>query len=371
LRQFKLKRFRLVLLIPLALALTQLAGHFPLAVERFYAQGVYRVISGLIGRLLSLVPISISSLIVVAVPAACVALIACRIHRKVNRLRQVSGERRRPDALRRTSTLLALAGVLYFLFVILCGLNYHRLTFAQISGLEVRLSSAEELSELCAQLVQSANQLRGQLPEDENGVMQLTLSDYQLARQAQQLYPKAAELYPVMGGYVTRPKPVLFPVAMSYAQISGIYIPYLFESNVNADVVDFNLPATMMHEMSHFKGFMREDEANFLAFLACKYSGDPAFEYSGTMLALVYSTNALYSTDKDLYWEVMEPLAYNVRTDLTANNQYWARFEGPMAEVSTAMNDMYLRSNRQEKGVKSYGAMVDLLLAEFRAEKMA
>ena len=45
----------------------------------------------------------------------------------------------------------------------------------------------------------------------------------------------------------------------------------------------------------------------------------------------------------------------------------WKQFEGPAAEISSAVNDAYLKANRQEEGVKSYGRMVDLLLAEQRA----
>lgn len=34
--------------------------------------------------------------------------------------------------------------------------------------------------------------------------------------------------------------------------------------------------------------------------------------------------------------------------------------------MAAKVNDSYLKSNRQEDGVKSYGRMVDLLLADYR-----
>jgi hypothetical protein len=37
-----------------------------------------------------------------------------------------------------------------------------------------------------------------------------------------------------------------------------------------------------------------------------------------------------------------------------------------VAEKADAVNNTYLKSNNQEDGVKSYGRMVDLLLAERR-----
>lgn len=58
---------------------------------------------------------------------------------------------------------------------------------------------------------------------------------------------------------------------MSYLDISGIYCPFTFEANVNVHMNDVLIPVTMCHELSHLSGYMREDEANFIAFWrACK-----------------------------------------------------------------------------------------------------
>ena len=42
-----------------------------------------------------------------------------------------------------------------------------------------------------------------------------------------------------------------------------------------------------------------------------------------------------------------------------------------MKEVSKAVNDVYLKANDQEDGMKSYGRMVDLLLAEYFDESVS
>lgn len=39
-----------------------------------------------------------------------------------------------------------------------------------------------------------------------------------------------------------------------------------------------------------------------------------------------------------------------------------------MKEISNSVNNTYLKANGQEDGVKSYGRMVDLLLAEYRSQ---
>ena len=153
---------------------------------------------------------------------------------------------------------------------------------------------------------------------------------------------------------------------MSMAQITGEFTLLTFEANINTLAPDYSVPATMCHELAHTRGFMREDEANFIGYLACRKSDSSEFRYSGVMLALVHAENRLYAADRELFFQVDALLSDGVRRDFAANNAYWARFEGPVAEVSTAVNNTYLRANNQSDGVKSYGRMVDLLLADYR-----
>ena len=47
-------------------------------------------------------------------------------------------------------------------------------------------------------------------------------------------------------------------------------------------------------------------------------------------------------------------------------DRFWDRFDGKVAEASTQLNDRYLKANNQEDGVRSYGRMVDLMLAYYR-----
>ena len=86
-----------------------------------------------------------------------------------------------------------------------------------------------------------------------------------------------AERYPALARPLySPPKPVLFSELMSYADIAGMYFPFTVESNINTDGPFFTIPATMGHEMAHQCGFMREDEANFIGYLACKDASRPA-----------------------------------------------------------------------------------------------
>ncbi len=93
---------------------------------------------------------------------------------------------------------------------------------------------------------------------------------------------------------------------------------------------------------------------------------DVDFQYSGTLLALIHSTNALYLQDQTAFKEVRSKYSDGLNRDLQALNNYWKQYEGPVSDVSNKINDTYLKANNQSEGVQSYGRMVDLLLAEYR-----
>ena len=114
---------------------------------------------------------------------------------------------------------------------------------------------------------------------------------------------------------------------------------------------------------------MREDEANFIGYLACLRSDEPYIRYSGLYCALSYSMNALYSVSPERYFAIRKHYHERLKADAAALSAYWQPyFHTPAAKLSDAVNDTYLKANNLTDGVHSYGRMVDLLLAEARAE---
>ena len=176
------------------------------------------------------------------------------------------------------------------------------------------------------------------------------------------------ELYSPLGTYYPRPKPVLFSrQILSPLQIAGIFSPFTIEALYNADMPDSQIPFTALHELSHLSGFMREDEANFIAFLACRESNDYDLLYSGYINALSYLLNAY---DGDDFIDLIHTIPEQVRVEFAYRWSYWNSFlEKPagaaVAAVSNAVNDAYLKSQGQQDGVKSYGRVVDLLIADY------
>jgi hypothetical protein len=258
--------------------------------------------------------------------------------------------------------------IIYVAFNLMWGLNYSRLTFAEISGLSVgEPATVEELAEVACYLANWANELREQVAEDERGVMTLSYGIKEMFDRAHLGFERAAAIYPELGGRYGRPKGVILSNYWSYTGIGGVYFPFTAEANVNINMPRFMLPSTTTHEMAHQRGFAREDEANYIAYLAATLHPDPDFQYSGVMLALIYTMSALYRLDQETWSEVRAGYSEGIKRDLSDWQAYWTRFGGPVQEISKNINNTYLKANRQEDGADSYGRMVDLILAEFRA----
>ena len=197
---------------------------------------------------------------------------------------------------------------------------------------------------------------------DDDGVMELNAPEQSGAVEAMR---RLAEEFPSLEGYYPRPKELIVSEILSYQGLTGIYLPFTVEANYNGDMTAYNKPFTACHELSHLRGFMQEQEANFIAFLACISSGRPDFQYSGYLSGWVYCMNALYRADYESWQEVRALLDEEAEPDLSSNNAFWDRYEGMISETSERINDTYLKVNGQSDGVQSYDRMVDLIVAYF------
>lgn len=156
---------------------------------------------------------------------------------------------------------------------------------------------------------------------------------------------------------------------MRICRFPGSFSPFTFEAHVNAHESDALLAATAAHEGAHLRGFAREDEANFIAYAVCMESPRAYVRYSGTLLALIYAGNALSEADPAAYAAVWAMYSPAVVADLRAYNAAWESYDGEAAEVHEQLNDAYLKANGQTEGVRSYGRMVDLLIAQMLQEE--
>ena len=255
----------------------------------------------------------------------------------------------------------------YILFMFLWGFNYSRISVSEMIGFDVSMYSKTELYNLNIDLVQKANHLRTFIEEDKDNVMTVSCGYKDIFSRADKGYDVAGKDIKALSGRYGRPKSIALSKPMLHTRITGMYFPFTAEANVNTATTKLLLPATTLHEMAHQRGIAPEDEANFVAYLISINHPDYDFQYSGTVLALIHSMNALSKDDYALAQEVQELYSDGLRRDLKKDREFWKQYEGKTSEIAERVNDTYLKSNRQEDGVKSYGKMVDLLLAYNKA----
>ena len=242
------------------------------------------------------------------------------------------------------------------------GFNYFRVPLRNRLGIVQTERTPEQLESLCLLLAEAANRTRSGLEENNEGIFVFQGGQREALKLIPAAYANLGKILPLFDRRVYRPKPVLASELMSYAGISGIFIPFTEEANVNVADPPLLVGSSAAHETAHFLGIASEDEANFTAYLACLASDSPELEYSGLMLALIHAGNALSRVDRSAYADLWKSYSDAVVRDLDQYNAYLQSHQGEVAETVDKVNDNYLKANGQAAGVASYGQMVDLLL---------
>ena len=148
---------------------------------------------------------------------------------------------------------------------------------------------------------------------------------------------------------------------------SGFYFPWTGEANYNRGTPPVSLPHVLAHEMSHQRGFAREDEAGFAGFLAASLAAEPYARYAAYVFAQGQLLSTLARYDRDRAVELAALRFPGVQRDIRAAAEYWQQFEGPTSRATRSMNDAYLRTNRVPGGILSYSRAVELLVAYARS----
>ena len=276
-----------------------------------------------------------------------------------------------------------------------CFILYHASTFSEHYFGED--DGEYELTELIAVyniVAGKCNQLAKVMERDEAGRViytgpggELQGAEYRvqlnaLADQARELMRRLGKTYPQLDGYYPRPKALLASDFMCQQYMQGYYFPFSMEANYNDVMQILNIPETMCHELAHLRGYIFEDEANFIAYLACTQSDDVFFQYSGYLGVLVYLNNDLYKAweESRVSYEaaaaVIPPVAVDSRVwadDVFVTQDEWDRINGKalidteiVDEISDAFIDTNLKVNGVTDGAVSYSRVVRLLLQYYR-----
>jgi len=255
-----------------------------------------------------------------------------------------------------------------------CTILYHASTFSeQYYGEEEGDYTIEELTAVRNLVVERCNALSEGMERDENGDL---VFHGDMKAEAIRAMKKLGEEYDQLDGYYPGPKPLAASDFFSQQYIAGYYFPFSMEANYNNVMYIANYPASMCHELAHLRGYIFEDEANFISYLACIGSEKAFFQYSGYLSVLYYLDNDFYATvGDDKYWE--HPwISPQVHEDnIFLKQEDWDRIEedAPLDTetvdaISDEFTDTVLKANGVEDGMISYSRVVELLLWYYSQE---
>lgn len=307
-----------------------------------------KTISGFLGKIFSVIPfISLGELLLYALIISAVVLLVLSLFKR--------------RFFTYLSWLALTAGGLAFFFVSVWGLNYYDLPLADTLGIPVSEYSEAELFAATQYYMEKTNEYSLLVSRNEKGVFDA--GGYKVITQGTAAcFENLSKEYPRFIASYSNPKAVSADFILSYSGITGIYNPFTGEANVNPDTPDINMGYVLCHEMAHRLCVAPENEANYVAFIACCASDDPAFLYSGYYTAFVFCFNRLTDEDRDkLYPQIND----SVYTDMEDVRDHYDKFEGPAKEVADKVNDTYLKTLDQEEGTQSYGEVVDLMIAHY------
>ena len=345
-------------------AMTLLTGGVYLLLRRIprFADWLNGTVSAFLRRILAYVanifPFSLAETLLIALPLLLVLLVYIGIRYRSRTLR---------DTVTYCGSILAIICILFQMCVFVFSPGYYGQPLDERLGLDRKNVSAEELYDTACVLIEAVNRESSDLLYRANGFSVMPYTVYRMSALLLEAYDTVSAEYDAVKNFSSFAKPVALSEGMSYTHITGVYTFFTGEANINVAFPDYTLPYTAAHELAHQRGFAREDEANFVAFLVCMASEDDYIRYSGYVGMYEYVMNALYRADKDLYSEALKKLEAPIREEQIAYREFFKKYQdSTVGEVSGAINNSYLQS-QGTVGSQSYGIVVDLTVAYFKA----
>ncbi len=355
------ERMPVICLVLYGLALISLGLYIGIANSTSFADWFNRTVSaavrGVLSYLTGWIPFSVGELAIWLIPLTLFFVLRHAIKYRCGSWRAVMVY---------VGMMLSVVTLLFSLFVLTFTAGYRARPLAEKLELERNKVSVTELYDTTVALVDAINQERANIDYDTDDFSVMPYTFAEMNRHLSEAYDRFSNEHDFLPHAYSRVKPVALSEVMSHMHITGVYSFFTGEANVNVGFPDYTIPSTAAHELAHQRGIAREDEASFLSFLVCIGSEDPYIRYSGYVMAYEYVAGALWSADHDLYYRAIDRLDTAVLGEQAAYREFFKAYEDTVvSDISSSINNSYLQS-QGTPGVKSYGMVVDLVVAYYR-----
>lgn len=225
----------------------------------------------------------------------------------------------------------------------------------------------KNLATLRDYLVEQCNTLADQIDRDEQGTV---VYSGDLIAESVHAMETMGQQYDRLSGYYVTPKYLKCSEFFSQQYIMGYYFPFSMEANINSVMYITNVAPTVCHELAHTKGFIFENDANMIGYLACIQSDDTFLQYCGYLSVLNYVNNDFYkSVNKSTYKKhvrisdrVADDNVFLTREDWQAVEKKAVVKTSTVKKVSNNFLNTNLKLNGVDEGIQQYNEVVNLLL---------
>lgn len=166
-----------------------------------------------------------------------------------------------------------------------------------------------------------------------------------------------------------RPKPITLSNFFAKASIAGYYGPFFSEVHLNDSLLMIEYPQVLAHEFAHQFGITSEAEANFYSWLVCSRSDSKQLQYSANISMLNYFLSQAKHLHNfpDLVRQINKP----VIDDIRKVQMHWESMRNEQIDKAAGkVNDVYLKTNKVEKGIEDYFGVVQLVM-DFETDSVA
>lgn len=323
-------------------------------VEYYYSRGFFKIITRFLRIITGWTSVSLGLILVYASSAFLVYLSVktfLRIRKKEVSLTQI------------IINFFAYLSPIYLFFMLTWGLAYHKKPLKDLLNLNTENIKNQEVIDLCKELIDSTNITRSRIPDSK--FRDLTFE--KVFAKAPIGYEKLETQCNFLSYTTPSIKMATGSDLLAYMSTSGVYMFPTGEANVNTNNMIYDVPYITTHEMAHQLGFASEEEANYLAYLSCKNNPDLVFQYSAYYGTVFRALNKVWEIDSTYSKTLFDKLSPAVKADREKERQVWKKFRNPIQfYVVSPFYDLFLKSNGQEQGSRSYDLVIDFMVAERR-----
>lgn len=208
-----------------------ITSKMPAMVEKYYSNGINIYIVKALSKISSVLPFSLFEILIYIFILSILIFLIYSIIYIIRNPRKILVYLKNSIL-----NIISIVGIIYFLFVILWGINYNRLDLED--SLITYYNSSEEknikninydnddLIKLYKFLIEKCNETRLKVSEDENNVMKCNLDYKDVLKRATNAYSNISILNLNKKGIYATAKPILNLNLLCYTGITGIYSPF-------------------------------------------------------------------------------------------------------------------------------------------------